>query len=271
MAAIAGPADLFHERTVMIAADRRCSLFAPEVASALAASTAQARGAALRAGYDTQALQTIDQRARTHGRNLDCRSAELTRAAARVREAFSNYSRIARITYPGEVADWRADRGVGRTVRWRLAQTSRFGADRMVFGLAGREGVEALLAVTTFADKQTPYAARLILRDTRRTMGPYLDTRKPAAPLSAKVPPRAATRSYMAEARNPATDDLLPRDLKSGWMFRFPVTAAQDLAALDPREAVAVEFLFSGERVRTAYLEVGDFAAGRAFLQVASR
>jgi hypothetical protein len=40
---------------------------------------------------------------------------------------------------------------------------------------------------------------------------------------------------------------------------------------LDPREAVAVEFLFSGDRVRTAYVEVGDFAAGRAFLQVAAR
>ena len=36
------------------------------------------------------------------------------------------------------------------------------------------------------------------------------------------------------------------------------------LADLDPREAIAVEFLFPGERVRTAYVEVGDFAAGRA-------
>ena len=43
---------------------------------------------------------------------------------------------------------------------------------------------------------------------------------------------------------------------------------------IDPREAVAVEFLFGageGEAVRRAYVEVGDFAAGRAFLQVASR
>ncbi|MDZ4370247.1 MAG: hypothetical protein U1C74_02340, partial [Phenylobacterium sp.] len=53
--------------------------------------------------------------------------------------------------------------------------------------------------------------------------------------------------------------------------FRFPQTAAKALADLDPREAVAVEFLFAGDRVRTAYVEVGDFAAGRAFLQVAAR
>jgi hypothetical protein len=34
---------------------------------------------------------------------------------------------------------------------------------------------------------------------------------------------------------------------------------------------VAVEFLFPGDRVRRAYVEVGDFAAGQAFLQVAAR
>ena len=37
------------------------------------------------------------------------------------------------------------------------------------------------------------------------------------------------------------------------------------------REAVRVEFLMTGEPVRVAYVEVGDFAAGRAFLQVAAR
>ncbi len=62
--------------------------------------------------------------------------------------------------------------------------------------------------------------------------------------------------------------------LLSGWAFRFPAQAAGALAGLDPREAVAVEFLFAtpdGDAVRRAYVEVGDFAAGRAFLHVASR
>jgi hypothetical protein len=56
--------------------------------------------------------------------------------------------------------------------------------------------------------------------------------------------------------------------------FRFPAAAADALAGLDPREAVAVEFLFAGdggESVRTAYAEVGDFAAARAFQAVAQR
>jgi hypothetical protein len=43
------------------------------------------------------------------------------------------------------------------------------------------------------------------------------------------------------------------------------------LASLDPRESVAIEFLFPDDVVRRAYVEVGDFAAGRAFLNLTSR
>ena len=47
-----------------------------------------------------------------------------------------------------------------------------------------------------------------------------------------------------------------------------------DLMVVNDSEAVAVEFVFSGRSgdvVRTASVEVGDFAAGRAFLKVAQR
>lgn len=267
--ALAGPTDLFLERTLMSAANRRCGLFTPDLAGALAASAAQARGAVLRAGTDPRAIQALEQRARSEAARIDCRDPRLLGAAARARDAFSVYARMARITYPGQVADWRADRGEGRAARWRLAQTSRFGADRMTFGLAGREGVSALVAVTTFADGAAPFSARLILRDPRRTNGPYLSLGGGA--LSGKLPPRSATKGFLAEARSPASADLLPREVKTGWAFRFPAAAERELAALDPREAVAVEFLFPGERVRTAYLEVGDFAAGQAFLKLAAR
>lgn len=267
--ALAGPTDLFLERTLMSAANARCGLFAPDVASALAAGAAQARGAVLRAGIDTRAIQTLEQRARAEAARIDCRDPRLLSVAARARDAFTAYARMARITYPGQVADWRADRGEGRAARWRLAQTSRFGPDRMTFGLAGREGVSALVAVATFADGATPFAARLVLRDVNRTNGPYLSLG--AGVLSGKLPPRSATKGFFAEARSAASADLLPRDVKTGWAFRFPTSAERELAALDPREAVAVEFLFPGERVRTAYLEVGDFAAGQAFLKLAAR
>lgn len=270
-AALAQPSDLFFERTVMTAADGRCDLFTPEVSAALAAGAAQARGAALRAGTDPKTLAARDADARRYAGRLNCRNPQVLAEAARVQQAFSGYSRVTRMTYPGDVADWRADRGTGRNARWRLAQDTAFAGGRMTFGLAGREGANALLAVADFDDGQAPYAARLVLRDGGRTLGPYLDTRGKAAPLSRKLPPRGATRAFMAEARSEADETLRSKGSDDAWAFRFPAAAAQALADLDPREAIAVEFLFPGDRVRTAYVEVGDFAAGRAFLQVASR
>ncbi len=265
------PTDLFVERTATIVAGYRCGLFTTQVAAALAASAQQARGAALRAGTDMKTLKALEEDARYRANRLDCKSPQVLNAAARVREAFAGYERITRMIYPGDVASWRADRGTGKAARWRLAQEVRFGTDRMTFGLAGWEGANGLVAVSTFSDGRTPYAARLILRDGAKTLGPYLVVTGGTSRLSQKLPPRAATRGYLAEARSAAGADLLPKDIKAGWAFRFPAAAAQALVELDPREAIAVEFLFSGERVRTAYVEVGDFAAGRAFLQMASR
>ena len=268
--ALAQPSDLFFERTVMTAADARCGLFTPDVSAALAAGAVQARGAALRAGTDTKSLAGRESAARRYAAQLDCKNPKVLAEAGRVQQAYSGYARVTRMTYPGDAAGWRADRGSGKAARWRLAQDTLFAGGRMTFGLAGREGANALVAVADFADGQAPYAARLVLRDEDRTTGPYLDTRGKAAPLSRKLPPRGATRAFMAEARSEADEMLLPKGAEDGWAFRFPVAAAHALADLDPREAVAVEFLFSGG-VRTAYVEVGDFAAGRAFLQVASR
>ena len=65
----------------------------------------------------------------------------------------------------------------------------------MVFGLAGREGANALMAVANFADGKTPYGARLVLRDTDATLGPYLDARgQPLSklPLARRLPPPTA-------------------------------------------------------------------------------
>jgi hypothetical protein len=261
--------DLVYERTVMIAADQRCSLFAPEVSAALAAAQAQSRGAALRAGASAQALDGVEGRARRKAAATDCASPDLALAAERVRDAFAGFARLQRISYPGDTAPWRADRtGLG-AIRWRLAQETRFGPDRMTFGLAGRNAGGALLAVASFADGRTPYAARLLVRDAERSSGPYLAGAGQALPLDRRLPPRSALRAYAAEARSPAGQDLLPKTSQSGWAFRFPAEAAQELADLDPRESVAVEFLFAGDAVRRAYVEVGDFAAGRAFLKIA--
>ncbi|MDB5447335.1 MAG: hypothetical protein JWQ97_2652 [Phenylobacterium sp.] len=266
--------DLVYERTVMTAADQRCGLFAPDVSAALASAQAQARGAALRAGASPENLRGVEHRARDRAAAADCASSELATAATRVRNAFAGYARLDRVSYPGDLAGWRADRSGAGAIRWRLTQEARFGRDRMTFGLAGRTLPGLLLAVAQFADGQAPYAARLLVRDTQRSTGPYLDQLGGAhrgLPLERRLPPRGALRVYAAEARSTAGVDLLPKDRGSGWAFRFPAQASRELAALDPREAVAVEFLFPGDVVRTAFVEVGDFAAGEAFLKVAQR
>lgn len=271
----AQPVDLFYERAVMSAADARCGLFTPEVAVALAAATAQARGAALRAGTSPQTLRRSQQAAQANAGAADCRSGDVAAAAARVRTAFAGFAKITRLTYAGDVAGWTADRNLFRTARWRLSQETSFGADRMAFGLAGREGPGALIAVGHFADGAEPYAARLILRDEVRSAQPYLARygggSTAGLPLAQRLPPRGAQKAYAAAARAPAGPSLLPTDASGGWAFRFSDDAAVELTRLDPREAVAVEFLFPGDVTRRAYVEVGDFAAGRAFLQASAR
>jgi hypothetical protein len=278
--AVAAPAStLFYERTVMLAADARCGLFDPAIASALAAAQAQARGAALRSGLDRRALDGIEAEARTRAGAADCRSADIATAAGRVRQAFAGYAQLTRMTYPGDAAEWRADRtAAGGVARWGLTQDVKFGWDRMVFGIAGRDERRLLMSVVNFADGRTPYAARLVLRDTTRASQPYIDARNADArgrvPLADRMPPRTVTLSYAAEARSPAAADLRPSDMETALAFRFPAAAANALASLDPREAVAVEFVFAGrngDEVRTAYVEVGDFAAARAFLTLAQR
>jgi hypothetical protein len=276
--ASAAAADLYYERTVMAAADTRCRLFTPEIGSALASAQAQARGAALRSGVDETSLADTARRAQAKVVQVGCGSKDIAVAAGRVRTAFEEYSRITRISYPGDTAAWQADRTQRDYSSWRLAQPASFGWDRMVFGLAGRNAPGALTAVVSFADGATPYAARLVMRDTTRLNRAFIDTRRSGAggraPLASRLPPRSMSLVFAALSRSTAPTALLPRETKAGMSFGFPDSAAQALAGLDPREAVMVEFVFagrSGDTVRQAYVEVGDFAAGKAFLTLAQR
>jgi len=269
-------AQLFYERMVMSVADTRCHLFDRPTSSALQAGASQARGAALRAGTSSKALREIQQRATAKAAGVSCNSPDIATAAGRVRTGFAGYARLQKMSYPGDTAAWEADRATSaRLNMWGLSQSVRFGYDRMTFGIAsGPTQAPALTAMASFADGATPYAARLVLRDPHRAGEAYLNKRGADAngriPLAARMPPSGATTAFSAQARDSAPRELLAADVKSGWSFRFPLAAAEALAQLDPRESAAVEFLFAGhggDTVRRAYLEVGDFAAGRAFLR----
>jgi hypothetical protein len=278
----AGPADLYYERAVMTAADQHCRLFSPALGSALAAGMAQARGAALRAGVAPTQLAQMKTRAQAAAYSVACGSPDIATAAGRVRTAFDGYSRLTRQDYPGAVAGWTAQRIASATSQvWNLSQTTGFGRDSLTFGLAGRNGTAALTGVTHFADGAVPYAARLVIRDQALAPQPYFDTRRgpvTTLPLAARVAPRNLTRTWLAEDRSTPDPLLVSSNGQASAVgfiaWRFPAAAAAALAELDPREAVQVEFMFNtagGGTVRTAYIEVGDFAAGQAFANLAQR
>jgi hypothetical protein len=269
-------ASLFYERAVMTAADGACRLFAPDVGAALAAAKAQARGAALRSGIDATSLAGIEARAGAAVSAAGCQSADIATAASRVRTAFQGYAHLDRMDYPGELNSWTAARPpIDGLAHWRVFQRDRFGWDEMMFGLVGHGASRPLMAVASFADDAQPASARLVMRDAAVTGAPYLDPRQAdiagRLPIDARLPPRSATRIFTIEAMSPAGHDLKSPNMATGWAFRFPAAATEALAGLDPRESVAVEFVFAGEdgeSVRTAYVEVGDFAAARAFQAV---
>jgi hypothetical protein len=270
--------EAYYERALMRAADARCHLFTPQVGSALAAAEAQARGAALRGGSTNAGLRAVAAQAAAKQAALPCNSAQLALAAGKVKAAFDGYSRLIRMSFPGDDVAWQADRTLPlRTPIWRLSQPTTTGSSHVVFGLAGDYAHPAqLLAVGDFGPGETPYAAQLMVRDVSRAPEPYLQAVSVSAwsrlPLAERAPPRSGSLAFTAEARDSAERTLLPPGSSSGVAFRFPASAAQALAALDPREAVTLVFLIqdpSGVRAQRAYVEVGDFAAGQAFLAAA--
>ena len=273
----AAAVDSYYERAVMTAADQRCHLFTGNLASALGAAQAQARGAAMRSGATNAQLDAVQGRAASAAGSVACNSPDITTAASRVRQAFDGYSKLQTMIYRGDVSSWSANRSVSQNyTTWRLSQAEPFGWNSLMFGIGGRGSDMGLLAVASFADGATPYSARLVLRDTARAPEPFLNIIKASSdgriPLPARMPPASATRNFFPQARGDADRTLLPAGASSAIAFRFPVAASDALARLDPRESVAVQFLFSsGQPVRTAYVEVGDFAAGRAFLASAQR
>ncbi|HEY3799823.1 MAG TPA: hypothetical protein VGL58_15850 [Caulobacteraceae bacterium] len=279
-AAQAAPAaiDLFYQRALMSAANAACRLFAPDVATALTASELQARGAALRSGADPAALAQVQAKAAADVQADGCGSSSIAAAAAQVRSGFDGYAHLQQMPFPGDGGVWTAERApTDGVAHWRVTQSQRFGWDSLRFGVVGNGGARFLMAAASFADGAQPYGARLVLRDVTATSGPFLDVRLADAdgriPLDGRLPPRMSTVSFNAEAMSPAGKDLAS-GMAPAFVFRFPAASLAAMQSLDPRESVAVEFLFAGDNddeVRTAYVDVGDFAAADAFQAIAQR
>lgn len=268
--------DLYYERSVMLAANARCHLFTPEIASALAASALQARGAALRQGADAGMLSAAAERAKLAAFRHACTSPDLTTAAGRVRDAFSGYARTTWMNFPGETAVWRAERRPTAPVvdhkpvdgpLWRLSERGRWmdgSGPAPVLGLASDLSLPLMLApIPAAAGASTAF---LIVRDPVKAVGPYLP---PGRDLALRAPPRPLTRAFVLRSKDVAPASLLDRGRGGGTLFGFPPEAALAIEALDPREVIIVEITFPGRAPPLrALFEVGDFAAARAFLLV---
>ncbi|MGW8703833.1 hypothetical protein ACWGLL_05955 [Brevundimonas sp. NPDC055814] len=251
--------DVYYERAFVRAAQDKCRLFEPRLTQALEAATLQARGAALRAGRPATELAATAGRAKARAQATPCNDAELDRVKTRVRHAFAGWSRAARINFPGDKAGWSADRFESARDGWRLFQDGATGASPVRFGLTGRAPQDARpAAVVSFVGKPRPYAARIVMRDASRSPRPWLG--------ADGLPPEAARRAVFAAGSDLAPRDLLASGARAGEVWRFPDSAAEALAALDPREPFLIEFLFRDDSVATARFEAGDFAAARAFL-----
>ncbi|MFN3536046.1 MAG: hypothetical protein ACK4Y4_01200 [Brevundimonas sp.] len=258
----AGADRLYYERSLMLAADARCGLFAPTVRAALDVSAHQARGAALRAGTAEPALAATRSRAVRRAGSTDCASEDLTTAAARVRDGFAGWLRTARMTFPGERQDWTADRTRYARDAWRLSQTGRFRGAPVTFGrVLSADGEQGLAAVVSFPGRPRPYGARVVMRDPGRARQPWI-VQASLAPL----PPANARRAYWASSSEAAPTTLLSAGRAQGELWRFPDAAAEALADLDPRERFTVEFLFRDDSIMRVHFEAGDYAAARAFL-----
>src|SRR5690606_39203671 len=243
--------DVYYERAFVRAAQDKCRLFEPRLTQALEAATLQARGAALRAGRPATELAATAGRAKARAAATPCNDAELDRVKTRVRHAFAGWSRASRLSFPGDRAAWSADRFESARDGWRLFQDGATGASPVRFGLTGRAPQDARpAAVVSFVGKPRPYAARIVMRDASRWPRPWLG--------ADGLPPEAARRAVFAAGFDIAPRDLLASGARAGEVWRFPDSAAEALAALDPREPFLIEFLFRDDSVATARFEAGD-------------
>jgi hypothetical protein len=176
----------YAERMAMRAIDERCQLLQSGPRRALAGFTAQARGAALRAGSNTHRLDMIAGQAKTAAAAKPCRDPAVQSEAQRVIAAHKSWRTQLTGNYPGLARSWIVDRG-GKDI-WRAVQDT---------GNATRAGLISSGNGLSFAI-ETPdveaSGARLFLRDLSK-LGPPQPSRALVPPLRfISLPPDSQQR-----------------------------------------------------------------------------
>jgi hypothetical protein len=241
----------YGERVAMRALDQRCSLFAAGPRRALGGFTAQARGAALRAGAADAHLNLIARQASAAVTSKSCRDPAVRSEAARVIAAHKGWRALMTADYPGMVRTWKVDRtGLDS---WRASQD---------LGNGMRAGFVANSAGLGFA-VETPdvnaAGARLFLRDPTRL-------RPPAAGQRLATPLRVGTIIHVAGQRRLADSRTrIATPSRPGTMFVFPDATTRAVITADPRESFEIEFTSRTGQITRAVVEIGDIVAAFAF------
>ena len=259
-AAAAGADVLFAERSALLAADRRCDLFSPQLRQALEASTFQARGALLRSGWTAARADALARGAARDVSNRRCDDPVLARAAADARAGFSGWTRTMGMTFPGGERVWSARRAAdpqGFYIRQDIP-----GPRPAVFGVRRvGDGGSLMLVMPLRPGEAVPATARLSFRDTASAPRSIADTPgRTGHGLASLAASPATARVTHASARAVETGERGARAV----VFTFPDATLYAMKGLDPREAMTLTL--DGRTPITLYVEVGDIAAAHAFL-----
>jgi hypothetical protein len=241
----------YGERVAMRALDQRCNLFASGPRRALGGFTAQARGAALRAGASLSHLNLIARQATAAVATKPCTDAAIQAEAARVIAAHKGWRAQMTATYPGTVRTWQVDRtGMDS---WRAVQETN-GGIRAGFVASGRN-----LAFAMETSDTNAAGARLFLRDASRLGDPSAGARL-------VVPLRVGTNAHVAAIKRPADSrariGLPPR---AGTMLVFTEDTTRAVLVADPRDSFEIEITNRTGQITRVVVEVGDIVAAYAF------
>jgi hypothetical protein len=242
---------IYGERVAMRALDQRCNLFASGPRRALGGFTAQARGAALRAGSQAPNLNLISAQATQAAANKSCIDPAVRAEAARVIAAHKGWRSQMNAHYPGVAREWRVDRS--GLDSWRAVQETGGGIR------AGFIGNGTTLAFAIETPDVNAAGARLFLRDVSRLGAP-------AAGQRLAVPLRVGTTTHVAAARRPANTKVrIGTPSRTGTMLIFPDDTTRAVLIADPRDSFEIEITSRTGQITRIIVEVGDIVAAFAF------
>lgn len=259
------------------AGDEACALFEPPARALLDAAIAQARDDQVRAGVDPGRLDQAHRRLTSAGAP-DCADDALAALVADHERRIADLAVYSDLTFPGVARQWRVDRGpirAGRASepRWRVSQRTLEG--EAWFGVFERDG-EMHLAIA-FNDAERHTRSALAFRDPGRQAYPMDFTAGGLLPAPDGDPAAAWGAGSRAQTRATASGRLdeaaaaylAPAGGAPARGFLYPDSVLQRLAALTPREAVAVELYDrTGQLSRRFWIEVGALKAALAMQAV---